>query len=374
VLIGDSLSCHAFGPAPDGFLAQLCQQALKNDSIIRIVLVTVFEIRKERRLGRLSALNGEAAESQDVENVDPHGILGVGGFDPESLSQPHQEYHNHAGATTRLAVNSLRGIASRLTSGFNAHLPLRLAWYEAVSILLILCGEALIFADYRVLGVGVQALNIIAVAVVVVALHAERVQLVEALALLSVFRVVNLSFALVPTVTIYWIATVYGVMYVPLIAVIVSEKMSRYDLGIDNVRRSVVLLPLGVVVGTGFAVIEYRILANTPLIPNASASELIQLSIVMIFFVALVEALLFLVLLQPQLIERSNAVAGILITSVIFGAMHAGFANVYELLFATAAGIVLGGAFYKTRDLALVVTILAVNNIVLFGLLGFLTS
>jgi len=243
-----------------------------------------------------------------------------------------------------------------------------------VSILLILIGEGLIFAGYRVLGVGVQTLNIVAVAVIVVALRGKRVQLVQALALVSVFRVINLSFALVPTVTIYWLAAVYGVMYVPLISVIVHEKMSRSDLGIDDAYRSVMLLPLGVGVGIGFAVIEHAILANKALIPTASASELIQLSIVMIFFVALVEALLFLVLLQPQLIERSRAVAGILITSVIFGAMHAGYANVYELLFATGAGAVLGVAFYKTRDLALVVTILAVNNIILFGLLGFLTS
>ena len=93
----------------------------------------------------------------------------------------------------------------------------------------------------------------------------------------------------------------------------------------------------------------------------------------MIFFVALVEELLFRVLLQPQLIKRSGSVAGILITSVIFGAMHAGYANVYELLFATGAGVVLGAAFYKTRNLALVVTIQAVNNIILFGVLGFFT-
>ncbi|MGP8011269.1 MAG: lysostaphin resistance A-like protein [Halobacteriota archaeon] len=239
-----------------------------------------------------------------------------------------------------------------------------------MSILLILIGEGLLFAGYEVLGVGVQALNIVAVAVIVVALHGERVQLVQALALVSVFRVVNLSFALVSSLTIYWLATVYGMMYLPLIVVIVHEKMSRYDLGIDDVRRSVLLLPLGVVIGTGFAFIEYAILGNKALIPNASVSELIQLSIVMIFFVALVEALLFLVLLQPQLIERSGAVAGILIMSVIFGAMHAGYANVYELLFATGAGVVLGVAFYKTRDLALIVTILAVNNIILFGVLG----
>jgi len=259
-------------------------------------------------------------------------------------------------------------------AGFHARIPVRLAWYEAVSLLLLLIGEGLIFAGYAVLGVGVQTLNIVAVGVIVVALHGERVELVLVLALLSLFRVVNLSFALVSTVTLYWLATIYGVMYVPLIMVIVREKMSRYDLGIADVRRSVLLVPLGVVVGTGFGFVEYAILANKALIPNASVSELIQLSIVMIFFVALVEELLFRVLLQPQLIDRSGAVAGILLTSVIFGAMHSGYANVYELLFATGAGIVLGVAFYKTRSLALVVTMHAVNNIILFGVLGFLTK
>jgi membrane protease YdiL (CAAX protease family) len=240
-----------------------------------------------------------------------------------------------------------------------------------VSILLILIGEGLLFAGYKVLGVGVQALNIIAVGIIVVTLHGERVQLVQALALVSVFRVVNLSFALVSPVTIYWLATVYGVMYLPLVVVIIHEKMNRHDLGLDNARRSVFLFPIGVFVGANFGVIEYAVLANKPLIPDASLPQLIQLSIVMIFSVALVEELLFRVLLQSQLIERTNAVAGILITSVIFAAMHAGYANVYELLFTGGASVVLGVAYYETKDLPLVVTIHAVNNIVLFGMLAF---
>jgi membrane protease YdiL (CAAX protease family) len=37
---------------------------------------------------------------------------------------------------------------------------------------------------------------------------------------------------------------------------------------------------------------------------------------------------------------------------VIFGAMHAGHSNVFELLFATGDGVILGVAFYKTKDLA----------------------
>jgi membrane protease YdiL (CAAX protease family) len=240
-----------------------------------------------------------------------------------------------------------------------------------VPILLILIGEGLLFAGFQVLGVGVQVLNIVAVAIIVVALHGQRVQLAQALALVSVFRVVNLSFALVSTVTIYWLATIYGVMFLPIILLIVHEKLSRYDLGIYDVRRSAVLIAVGAIIGADLGVIEYAILANNPLIPNASVSQLIQLSIVMIFFVALVEELLFRVLLQPQLIERTGAITGILITSVIFGAMHAGYSNVYELLYATGAGIILGVAFYETKNLPFVVAIHSFNNIVLFGMLAF---
>jgi membrane protease YdiL (CAAX protease family) len=132
---------------------------------------------------------------------------------------------------------------------------------------------------------------------------------------------------------------------------------------------SVLLFPLGLVVGQGSLIVHAN-LRNRALIPNASVSELIQLSTIIIFLVALAEEL-FRVILQPQLIERSSAGVGIPITSVIFGAMHAGYAKVYELLFATVAGVVLGVACYKTRDLTLVVTIYAVNNIVLFRALGF---
>ena len=284
--------------------------------------------------------------------------------------------------TTRAALAP----AARARTVFN------LAWYELLAIFLILAGEGLLFAGYSVLGAGVQALNIIAVAVIVVALHGERVQLVEALALISVFGVVSFSFGhvsiiyslaivwvmylplilVIPTLTLYLWVAFYGVMFIPIIAIVAHRKLSRHDLGLTGGLRLTYLIPFGALVGVGLGLIEYAILANKALIPNASASELIGLSIVMIFFVALVEELLFRVLLQPQLIERSGAVAGILITSVLFGALHAIYGNVYELLFTTGAGVVFGVAFYKTKNLPFVVTMHAVDDILLFGVLPFL--
>lgn len=267
-----------------------------------------------------------------------------------------------------------------------------LAWYEFLAIFLILAGDGLLFTGYSVLYAGVQALNIIWVAIIVVALHDERVQLVKALALISVFGVVSFSFGhvsiiyslatvgvmclplilVIPSVSLYvWVAF-YGVMYIPIIAIVAHRKLSRHDLGLTGGLRLTYLIPFGTLVGVGIGLIEYIILGKNPLIPSASASELIGLSIVMIFFVALVEELLFRVLLQPQFIERSGAVAGILITSVLFGALHAIYGNFYELLFTMGAGVVFGVAFYKTKNLPFVVTMHAVDDILLFGVLPFL--
>jgi membrane protease YdiL (CAAX protease family) len=266
-----------------------------------------------------------------------------------------------------------------------------LAWYELPPLFIILVAEGLVFAGYSVLGAGVQALNIIVVAVIVVALHGERVQLVEALALISVYEVVAFSLVhvsiiysiaivcvmyvplivVIPTVSWYLQVALYGVMFIPIIAIVAHRKLSPHDLGLTGGLRLTYLIPLGILIGVGLGLIEYAIIANQAFIPNASATDLIQLSIIMIFFIALLEELLFRVLLQPQLIERSGAVAGILITSVLFGAWHAYYANVYELLFTAGAGVVFGVAFYKTNNLPFVVTMHAVDDILL-GLLPFL--
>ena len=131
------------------------------------------------------------------------------------------------------------------------------------------------------------------------------------------------------------------------------------------------LIPFGTLIGVELALIEHQILANPALIPSFSLIWLVELSVVMIFVVTLVEELLFRALLQPQLVQRSGPIVGILITSIIFGAMQSGFANYYELLFAFGVGLVFGVAFYKTKNLPFVITMHAVDDILLFGVLPF---
>ena len=253
-----------------------------------------------------------------------------------------------------------------------AQIVFNLAWYELLAIFLILAGEGLIFAGYRDAGVGVQALNLVMIVVAIGVLNGNRVELLEVLALVSLLRVVNLSFALIPAVTLYWLVAIYGVMLIPIIAVVAYRELSRQDLGLTAGRPLITLIPIGALIGVPLALIEYQILANPALIPAFSLVWLIELSIVMILVVTLVEELIFRALLQPELVQRSGPIVGILITSIIFGAMQSGFANYYELLFAFGVGLLFGVAFYKTKNLPFVITMHAVNNILLFGVLPFL--
>jgi hypothetical protein len=200
-----------------------------------------------------------------------------------------------------------------LTPAAEVRTVFNLAWYELLSIFLILAGEGLVFAGYGGLNYGVQVLNIIVVAIIVVQLHSERVQLVETLALISVFNVVYaVAFLLEHVPTIYWPAIVSvtyflnlvpklvmlnGAMLILLITVIARRKLSRRELGLTGGLRLAYLIPFGALVAVPLALVEYAILMRGALIPNASASELIGLSVVMIVFVALIEELLFPVLL-----------------------------------------------------------------------------
>ena len=259
-----------------------------------------------------------------------------------------------------------------LAQAARTSLVFNLAWYELLAIFLILAGEGLLFSGHRVAGVAVQALNLVVIIVAIGVLNGERIELLEVLALVSLLRVVNLSFAFIPTMTLYWLVAIYGVMLLPIIGVVAHRKLSRHDLGLTGGLQLTYLIPFGALIGVELALIEYQILANPALIPSYSLVGLLELSVLMIFVVAVVEELLFRALLQPELVQRSGPVVGILITSIIFGAMQSGFANYYELLFASGVGLLFGVAYYKTKNLPFVITMHAVNNILLFGVLPFL--
>ncbi len=239
--------------------------------------------------------------------------------------------------------------------------------YDILSILFIIIGEILLFFGYRMASLAVHSLNIITVVGIVIL--KEDIKLVQALSLVSLLRIVNTSMPIFFSLTIYWFSSLYGVMLVPIMVVIKDQGLSLREIGVTLKR--IYLWLIAIPIGIGLSLLEYYTLTPEALIPDFTPENIIKISIVMIFFIGLVEEIVFRLLLQKRLEEKIGLTNGLLVTSMIFGFMHSGYSNYNEILFTTFAGLVLGFCFQRTKNLPIIVIAHGFNNIFLFGVLPF---
>jgi membrane protease YdiL (CAAX protease family) len=240
--------------------------------------------------------------------------------------------------------------------------------YEVLSLILILAGEICLFFGYRVPSIAIHSLNIVLIIGFTI-LKTDR-RLIQAILLISLLRIVNISMPVFFSFTIYWFASLYGIMFIPIALTISEQKLRLKDLGITF--SQIYLFPFAIILGIALGLIEYITLRPPALIPNFTQGEIFKLSIVMFFFIGLVEELIFRSMLQQRLEEKIGLFKGLMVASIIFGIMHSGYSNYYEFLFASFAGLTIGYGFQKTRSLPFAVIAHGVNNIILFGLMPFI--
>ncbi|MEA3281721.1 MAG: CPBP family intramembrane glutamic endopeptidase [Euryarchaeota archaeon] len=157
-------------------------------------------------------------------------------------------------------------------------------------------------------------------------------------------------------------------MFISIYLLLRYQNASFNDIGIDirNLHR---YIPLAPIIGAILAWSEYQIIHPEPLIPKLGIADMLVLVIIMFVFVGLVEELVFRSLLQTKLQQSIGVGSGLLVASALFGIMHSGYGSVYELLFATVAGLIIGYLYQKTGSLPFVTAIHGTVNVLLFGLL-----
>jgi membrane protease YdiL (CAAX protease family) len=242
--------------------------------------------------------------------------------------------------------------------------------YEILPIFLIFIAEILLFSGYRIACIAVHSLNILTITGI--SIYKKDIKLVQALSLPSLLRIVNTSLPIFYSFTIYWFASLYGIMFIPIAFLIKEQNLSLRDIGIK--REGISLLPLAVLIGIGLGSIEFLVLSPDPIIPSFTPVEIFKLGIVMLLFIGTVEEIIFRSLVQKRFEEKIGLIKGLIIASLMFGIMHSGYSNYKEILFASFAGLVLGFSFQKTKNLFFVVTVHGVNNIILFGVLPFFVN
>jgi membrane protease YdiL (CAAX protease family) len=190
----------------------------------------------------------------------------------------------------------------------------------------------------------------------------------QAFMLLPVLRLVNLSMPIFFETTLYTFIFIYGPLAIPVAVIVLYQRDSLEQVGITLkhiVPYMLLSIPLGFVLGLG----EYLTIRSGYLIPNLTFENLLKLTIIMVFFVGLIEELIFRSILQTRLEHALGVRESLLITSVMFGLMHSGYGTFYEILYTGFVGFIMGFAFYKTKSLPFVAVLHGSVNVFLFGIL-----
>ena len=240
--------------------------------------------------------------------------------------------------------------------------------YIAIPILCIGIAELLIFSGRMGAAVWVHIGILIALSLSNIFIKDTRVHnIYMPLMLLPVLRLVNLSMPIFFETTLYTFIFVYSPLMIPVAAIIIHQRNSLEEIGITKkhfLAYMALSVPLGFLLGLG----EYLTIRTGSLIPDLTFINLLKLTIVMVFFVGLVEELIFRSILQVKLEQALSVPESLIITSLLFGLMHS-YGTFNEILYTGFVGLIMGLLFYKTKSLPFVAVLHGFVNVFLFGIL-----
>jgi len=245
----------------------------------------------------------------------------------------------------------------------------KLRYLTAAPVLSITLAELLIFTGRMGAAVWIHIFTLIALSLSNIVLKdPEMHKIYQAFMLLPVLRLINLSMPIFFDTTLYTFVFIYGPLAIPVAVIVLHQRDSLEQIGITLkhiVPYMFLSIPLGFLLGFG----EYLTIRTGYLIPDLTFTNLFKLIIVMVFFVGLIEELIFRSILQTRLENALSTWEALLVTSVLFGLMHSGYGTIQEILYTGFVGFIMGLAFYKTKSLPFIAVLHGFVNVFLFGIL-----
>lgn len=241
--------------------------------------------------------------------------------------------------------------------------------YLIIPVLAIALAEFMIYSGKNIAAMEIHAAILFGLSLSMLYIKNEEIQKTyQALILLPVLRLVNLSMPAFYDVTLYSFVFIYGLLTIPVTIAITHQGFTREQLGI-TFKRMWLYIPLSIIMGLLLGVGEYLIIETNYLIPDISIPTLLVLTLVMVFLVGLVEEIIFRSILQNRLEVFLGSRGGLIITSILFGLMHSGYGNMAEIFYTFFVGFIIGFMFYRSRSLPLVTMIHGFINVFLFGVI-----
>lgn len=249
----------------------------------------------------------------------------------------------------------------------------KLAKYQNIllmlPVLLVILAELLLFSGKMQYAIWVHVLVLIGLALATIYTSDTGLfKPYQALMLLPLLRLVNISMPIFFEMTLYLYIFIYAPLIIPVYIIAVNQGFTFEQLGF-TLKYWKLIIPVSLIVGFAIAQGEYYIIHAGNLIPDLSFWNVLKLSIVMIMFIGLIEELIFRSILQTRLEESMGMFSGLVVTSILFGVLHSGYGTFYEIMFTSLAGLMMGYMFQKTRSLPLIALTHGMVNIFLFGLI-----
>jgi len=241
--------------------------------------------------------------------------------------------------------------------------------YVGIPILGIGFAEMLIYSGRVKEAIWLHAAILIGLSLSITLMKNEEVyKTYQALLLLPILRMVNISMPVFFDMTLYAFILIYAPLAVPVTIAAAHQHLTRREMGI-TFKKIWLYLPFSILLGLWLGVGEYLTIQTDYLIPDLSFLNILKLTLVMVFFVGLVEELIFRSMLQTRLNKIFGIWEGILLSSILFGFMHSGYGTPYEVLYTFFVGVFIGYMFYKTQSLPLVTMVHGFVNVFLFGII-----
>lgn len=191
--------------------------------------------------------------------------------------------------------------------------------------------------------------------------------MLQALALLPVFRIMNLGMPFFHDRPLYWLMLVYGPL-IPASYLVATSQSIELPLG---GKRALLALPFLIPLSAAFGVLEYSLVEPAPFIGEWTLNNLLLIGIIMFSFVALVEELLFRGIIQRIFENQLGRTSGLIIASTLFGLMYASYGGTLELIYGLFLGILLGLVYDYTKSLVTIIAMHGTLNFFLFAVIPY---
>nr|WP_321497975.1 CPBP family intramembrane glutamic endopeptidase [uncultured Methanolobus sp.] len=239
-------------------------------------------------------------------------------------------------------------------------------------ILSIIIAELMLYMGKLEIGISMHVIILLSLALSSAWMHDSNTSYsLQALILLPILRLINISMPVFTERTLYLYIFIYTPLIIPIYLIARHQKLTLKEEGF-TLKNIHLFIPISLVIGYLIGLAEWYTINAQSLIPDLSLKSLLQLSLIMIFYVGFVEELIFRSLLQTRLQKSFGMQKGLVVTSILFGIMHSGYGTPYELLLTASAGVIFGYMFQRTGNLALVSLTHGFVNVFLFGLIPFL--